>query len=120
MLIYFSARATIVNFQFVFYAFILLFRRATLYPTTRRNMSLYIVFQKKKKKKKKKMTHGLPWVKISKLCHNPIVHFPREREGYLMAKNPSILVKIQYGLTVTKLHLSKFKSPTFSVKCSTA
>ena len=44
-------------------------------------------------KYKKKTTRGLPWVKISKLCHNPIVHFPREREGYLMAKNPSILVK---------------------------
>ena len=70
--------------------------------------------------KYKKTTRGLPWVKISKLCHNPIVHFPWEREGYLTAKNPSISVKIQYGLTVTKLHLSEFKSPTFSVKCSTA
>ena len=54
------------------------------------------------------MTRGLPWVKISKLCHNPIVHFPREREGHLTAKNPSLSVKIQYKLTITKLHLSKF------------
>ena len=37
-----------------------------------------------------------------------------------LAKNPSISVKIQYGLTVTKLRLSEFKSPTFSVKRSTA
>ena len=59
MLIYFSARATIANFQLIFYAFILLFRRATLYPTTRRNMPLYIVFQKKKKKKKRPVVyHG--------------------------------------------------------------
>ena len=30
-------------------------------------------------------------------------HFPREREGSLTAKIPIIPVKIQHGLTITKL-----------------
>ena len=47
-----------------------------------------IVIKIIKYKKTKKMTCGLPWVKISKLCHNPFVHFPQEREEYLMAKKP--------------------------------
>ena len=78
---------------------ILFFRRATVCLSNR--WTFYIIISKKKKK-----NPGLPWVKISKLCQNPNVHFPWEREGYLMAKNPSILVKIQYGLTVTKLRMS--------------
>ena len=76
--------------------FIYVLLRATLYPSPRSSMCiLYICYHYKnnkiqKQKQKKKKNPGLPWVKISKLCHNPIVHFPREREGYLMAKNPSI------------------------------
>ena len=34
------------------------------------------------------------------------VHFPREREGSLMAKSPNLSFKIWYGLTV---HIIRFK-----------
>ena len=71
--------------------FIYVLLRATLYPSPRSSMCiLYICYRYKNNKiqKNKKMTCGLPWVKISKLCHNPFVHFPQEREEYLMAKKP--------------------------------
>ena len=38
--------------------------------------------------------------KYQKLCHNPTVHFPQEREGSLTAKSPNLSAKVWYGLTV--------------------
>ena len=45
--------------------------------------------------------------------------FPGKGRDTLRLKTQVFWLK-QYGLTITKLRLSKFKSPTFSVKCSTA
>ena len=61
----------------------------TLYPPSRSSacifyfysLSLYIVTKKKTKKNKKKMTHGLPWVKISKVMPQPNSPFPPGKGG---------------------------------------
>ena len=46
------------------------------------------------------------WVKnIKSYATIPKVYFPQEREGYLTAKSPNILAKIQHGLTIHKINL---------------
>ena len=47
--------------------------------------------------------------------------FPREREGYFMAKCPNIFAKIQHGLTIHKINIPLwaklgFSNSHFSVK----
>ena len=40
------------------------------------------------------MTRAIHGQKYQKLCHNPTVHFPREREGSLTAKSPNLSAEI--------------------------
>ena len=52
------------------------------------------------------MTRGLPWVKISKVMPHPKCPLSPGKGGKPYGKKNQIIpVKIQYGLTVTKLIL---------------
>ena len=58
---------------------------------------------------------------IKSYATTPKSIFPKEREGYLTAKRPIILAKIQHGLTVHKINIPLwaklgFSNLPFSVK----
>ena len=53
--------------------------------------------------------------KYQKLCHNPTVHFPQEREGSLMAKSLNLLAKNIVRLNHTHLFLHPFMSKIFKL-----
>ena len=77
------------------------FSLPTLYPSSRSSSCIifFIKFQKKKKDPCKNMGKNI------KSYATTQVHFPREREGSLMAKSPNLSFKIWYGLTV---HIIRF------------
>ena len=53
---------------------------------------------------------------IKSYARIPKCIFPREREGYLMAKSPNLSAKVWYGLTVhIRFFIFKFTSKIFQI-----